>query len=571
MPARARSMPRRFRRRLALCAAVLMACSLILAGRAAQLQLLESEFLESRAEAQQVREAKIVARRGRILDRRGEPLAVSAPVDSFWAHPGSLDQLRAHLPALAAAFATSPRQLRERLESARGREFVWLKRGLPPERARQALEIGAPGLRVRREYRRYYPAGEYAGHLVGFAGIDENGQEGLELAFDSWLKGRDGRKQVIQDRLGRHVRDIAGLEPLAPGRDLRLALDLRIQYLAHRELEEAVARHQAASGSMVVLDARSGEVLAMASQPSFNPNNRGQLAPSNYRNRAALDLFEPGSAIKPLVVASALNSGAWLPGERIDTGPGYVKVASKTIKDRNPLGVIDFATLLRRSSQVGATTVAMRLEPARFWETLAGVGFGRDTGSGFPGEAEGTLTNHEYWKPVEQAVMAYGYGLAVSALQLARAYTVFSNRGRVLPVSLVRQAGDESPQGVQVLSPRVAAQLSLLLEEPVGPGGTATAARVPGYRVAGKTGTVEKLGAAGYDSDRHTALFVGFAPASRPVMVAVVVIDDPSAGGYFGGQVAAPVFSRVAAGALRLLGAPMDAVPDPAGARVAAR
>ena len=571
MTKRSQAMPRRFQARVMLCSVALVAGGLILAGRAVQLQLLESEFLESRADAQQLRVARIVARRGRILDRNKQPLAVSAPVDSFWAHPDSLDSLIPFLPKIAAAFGTSAQQLQERLRRAQGREFVWLRRGLPPSRSQPVIDLDAPGLQVRREYRRYYPAGEFAGHLVGFADIDENGQEGLELAFDSWLKGRDGRKQVIRDRLGRHVRDIAGLEPLKRGQDLGLGLDLRIQYLAHRELSVAVKRHEATSGSMVMLDARSGEVLAMVSQPSFNPNDREQLAPGNYRNRAALDLFEPGSTIKPLVVASALNSGAWSIEDRIDTGPGSIQIGSKTIEDRTPLGVIDFATLLRRSSQVGATTVAMKLEPGRFWETLAGVGFGRPTESEFPGEAEGTLPNYEYWKPVDQAVMAYGYGLAVSALQLARAYTVFANGGRVLPVSLIKRMDGDYPQGVQVLSPRTAALMSSLLEEPVGPGGTATAARVPGYRVAGKTGTVEKLGLGGYESNRHTALFVGYAPASKPVIVAVVVIDDPASEGYFGGQVAAPVFSRVASGALRLLGAPMDGVEDSAGALVAAR
>ena len=552
-----------------MCTVALGLCALILAGRAVQLHLLESDFLESRADAQQVREAKIVARRGRILDRNGQPLAVSAPVDSFWAHPGSLEELRPHLPGLAQAFGSTAGQLEQRLKSARGREFVWLKRSLPPSRSQAVIDLNAPGLQLRREYRRYYPAGEIAGHLVGFAGIDENGQEGLELAFDSWLKGRDGRKQVIRDRLGRHVRDIAGISPLERGRDLRLGLDLRIQYRAHAELQDAVARHNARSGSMVLLDALSGEVLAMVSQPSFNPNDRRGLQPGNYRNRAALDLFEPGSTIKPLVLAAALESGAWALDEPIDTGAGYVKVGPKVIRDRTPLGVIDFATLLRRSSQVGATTVAMKLAPHRFWETLNGVGLGRATESGFPGEAEGSLYNYKYWKPVDQAVMAYGYGLAVTALQLARAYAVFATGGRTLPVSLLQTA--EHPGGVRVLSAHTAAVMSELLEQPLGPGGTATAARVPGYRVAGKTGTVEKLGPDGYDSERHTALFVGFAPASRPRLVAVVVIDDPAANGYFGGQVAAPVFSRVATAALRLIGAPMDGVPHSSRTLVAAR
>ena len=569
MAGSAQAMPRGFRVRLTICVAALAAGGLILAGRAVQLQLLQSDFLESRADAQQVKEAVIVARRGRILDRNGQPLAVSAPVDSFWAHPGSLDELRPFLPRIAEAFGTSPQQLEKRLARAQGREFVWLKRGLPPHRSQPALELEAPGLHLRREYRRYYPAGEYAGHLVGFADIDENGQEGLELSFDSWLKGRDGRKQVISDRLGRQVRDIAGLEPLEQGRDLQLGLDLRMQYLAYRELKEAVERHQARSGSIVLLDVRTGEVLAMVSQPSFNPNDRAQLEPAHYRNRAALDLLEPGSTIKPLVVAAALESGAWSLDDRIDTGPGFVRVGSKTIKDRTALGVIDFATLLRRSSQVGATTLAMSLEPQRLWSTLAGVGLGRATESGFPGEAEGSMSNYEYWRPVDQAVMSYGYGLAVSPLQLARAYTVFANRGRVTPVSLLKR--DEPPRGVQALSARTAGAVSLLLEEPTGPGGTAVRAQIAGYRVAGKTGTVEKLGADGYDSDRHTALFVGFAPASNPRIAAAVVIDEPAAEGYFGGQVAAPVFSRVVLGALRLVGAPMDGVQEPLQTAVAAR
>ena len=562
-------MPRRFAKRVMICSVALLATGLILAGRAAQLQLLENGFLESRADAQQVTQATVVARRGRILDRNGQPLAVSAPVDSFWAHPDSLDTLRPYLPRIARAFGVSAKKLEDRLAKAQGREFVWLKRGLAPSRSQPVIDLGAPGLRLRREYRRYYPAGEYAGHLVGFADIDENGQEGLELSFDSWLKGRDGRKQVIRDRLGRHVRDVAGLEPLQPGRDLHLGLDLRIQYLAYRELREAVERHQARSGSIVVLDVRSGEVLAMASQPSFNPNDRARLEPANYRNRAALDLLEPGSTIKPLVVAAALESGAWSLDDRVDTGRGFVRVGSKTIKDRTALGVIDFATLLRRSSQVGATAVAMSLEPQRLWGTLAGVGLARATESGFPGEAEGSLSNYEYWRPVDQAVMAYGYGLAVTPVQLARAYTVFANLGEVVPVSVIRR--DDLPQGVRVMSRQTAAAVSLLLEEPVGPGGTATRAQIPGYRVAGKTGTVEKLGASGYEQDRHTAVFVGYAPASNPRLAAAIVIDEPEVNGYFGGEVAAPVFSRVVLGALRLVGAPMDGVRQPVEAAVAAR
>ena len=562
-------MPRRFAKRVMICSVALLATGLILAGRAAQLQLLENGFLESRADAQQVTQATVVARRGRILDRNGQPLAVSAPVDSFWAHPDSLDALRPYLPRIARAFGVPAKQLEDRLAKAQGREFVWLKRGLAPSRSQPVIDLAAPGLRLRREYRRYYPAGEYAGHLVGFADIDENGQEGLELSFDSWLKGRDGRKQVIRDRLGRHVRDVAGLEPLQPGRDLHLGLDLRIQYLAYRELTEAVERHQARSGSIVVLDVRSGEVLAMASQPSFNPNDRARLEPANYRNRAALDLLEPGSTIKPLVVAAALESGAWSLDDRVDTGRGFVRVGSKTIRDRNALGVIDFATLLRRSSQVGATAVAMSLEPQRLWGTLAGVGLARATESGFPGEAEGSLSNYEYWRPVDQAVMAYGYGLAVTPVQLARAYTVFANLGEVVPVSLIRR--DDLPQGVRVMSRQTAAAVSLLLEEPVGSGGTATRAQIPGYRVAGKTGTVEKLGASGYEQDRHTAVFVGYAPASNPRLAAAIVIDEPEVNGYFGGEVAAPVFSRVVLGALRLVGAPMDGVRQPVEAAVAAR
>ncbi|WP_446830638.1 peptidoglycan D,D-transpeptidase FtsI family protein [Candidatus Foliamicus sp.] len=569
MTGRAQNMPRGLRNRVTVLSVALLVGGLILAGRAVQLQLLQSDFLESRADAQQVKQAIIVARRGRILDRNGQPLAVSAPVDSFWAHPDSLDALRPYLPQIAAAFGSTAQQLEDRLARARGREFVWLKRGLPPNRSRPVIELEAPGLQLRREYRRYYPAGEYTGHLVGFADIDENGQEGLELSFDSTLKGSDGRKLVITDRLGRHVRDIAGIEPLKHGRDLQLGLDLRIQFLAYRELKEAVERHQARTGSIVLLDVRSGEVLAMASLPSFNPNDRRQLKPANYRNRAVLDLLEPGSTIKPLVLAAALEDGAWSLEDRIDTGPGFIQVGSKTIKDRTALGVIDFATLMRRSSQVGATTVALSLEPQRLWSILRSVGLARTTESGFPGEAEGSLSSYEYWRPVDQAVMAYGYGLAVTPLQLVRAYTVFANQGRVIPVSLLKRNENEHPRGVRVLKPHIAAAMSSLLEEPIGAGGTATRARIAGYRVAGKTGTVEKLGPEGYESERHTALFVGYAPASNPRIAAVVVIDEPMTGGYFGGQTAAPVFSRVVVGALRLVGAPMDGVQQSAEAVVA--
>ena len=569
MSSRSQSLPGRFQRRFKLCALALFAAGLMLAGRAIYLQFWQSDFLESRADAQQLKEAIIVARRGRILDRNGRLLAVSAPVDSFWAHPGSLPELRPYLPRIAAVLGSSAQQLERRLSSAQGRQFVWLQRGLPPDRAREVLDLEAPGVFVRREYRRYYPAGEYAGHLVGFADIDENGQEGLELSFDSWLKGRDGRKQVVRDRLGRHVRDIASLETLEPGRDLRLGLDLRIQYLAHRELKKAIDRHQADSGSIVVLDVTTGEVLAMTAQPSFNPNDRAQLKAANYRNRACLDLLEPGSTIKPLVVAAALDSGAWSLDDTIDTGAGFIRVGSKKIEDRTALGVIDFPTLLRRSSQVGATTVAMSLEPQRLWSTFTSVGLGRATQSGFPGEAEGSLPSYDYWRPVDQAVMAYGYGLAVTPLQLVSAYMAIANQGQALPVSFLKL--DDQPSGALVLSRRTAAAVSSLLEEPLAAGGTAIRARIPGYRVAGKTGTSEKLGASGYESDRHTSLFVGFAPASNPRIAAVVVIDEPRAEGYFGGQVAAPVFSRVVLGALRFVGAPMDGVPEHSGALVAAR
>jgi cell division protein FtsI (penicillin-binding protein 3) len=395
-----------------------------------------------------------------------------------------------------------------------------------------------------------------AGHLLGFTNIDDSGQEGLELAYDHWLAGVHGKKRVRRDRLGNVIEDVESISEPQAGRDLRLSIDLRIQYLAYRELKRAIQSHQAKSGSMVILDVRSGEVLAMVNQPSFNPNDRSQLAAENYRNRATNDIFEPGSSIKPLIVAAALSSGRFNAESVIDTGPGWFTVGAKTIEDRNNLGRIDLETLLLRSSNVGASKIALALDPEQLWGELRRFGLGEVSATGFPGESAGVLTEPGLWRPIGQATLAYGYGLSVTPLQLAHAYTVLGAAGRSVPVSML--ALDRPAQSRPAIDPEVARAVLEMMEPVVSAEGTAPKAAIAGYRVAGKTGTARKFTAGGYHADRYLSVFAGIAPVSEPRLAAVVLIDEPSAGVFYGGEVAAPVFSRVIGDALRILGIPPD-------------
>jgi cell division protein FtsI (penicillin-binding protein 3) len=544
----------------------LLACfaiaAAILEGRVLYLQSIDNEFLVAQADDRHLRTVEISAHRGDITDRHGEPLAVSTPVDSIWANPQQLKAELARLPDLARVLDLDSEGLARRVTSNLNREFVFLKRHLSPTQAVEVLQLGIPGVGTTREYRRYHPAGEVAGHLVGFTDIDDRGQEGLELAFDYWLGGEAGSKRVLQDSMGHVIGDVEQIKAPRPGRTLRTSIDLRLQYLAYRELKQAVTETGARSGSVVVLDPNTGEVLAMVNQPSFNPNNRAQRDPALYRNRAATDIFEPGSSFKPFVLAAALESGRVTPDTLIDTSPGYLSVGGRKLTaDSSNLGRIDVATVLAKSSSVGAAQIALQTDKQEIWRVLSGFGVGRSTESGFPGESAGVLTDPRHWRSVGQATLSYGYGLSVTTLQLARAYAAIGSGGIGRPISL--EAVERAPEGDRVISKQTAAQLIAMMEGVVSPAGTGQRAAIKNFSVAGKTGTAWISGVGGYSGDRYTAVFGGIAPASDPRLVAVVVIDDPKGQAYYGGDIAAPVFSRIVAGALRVLAVAPDALPDP--------
>jgi cell division protein FtsI (penicillin-binding protein 3) len=541
----------------------LIASSLL--ARAVHLQVLNKDFLNQQADTRHLRTEKISAHRGTITDRNGEPLAMSTPVDSIWANPKELAPAVDSVPKLARILGIEPQQLMRRVTRSMDKEFLYLKRHVSPEQAQEVLAIELPGVNVQREYRRYYPAGEVAGHLVGFTDIDDEGQEGLELAFNHWLAGESGAKRVLKDRLGRSVENVESIRPPHHGKDLRTSIDLRIQYLAYRTLKAAIQSYNAESGSVVMLDIHTGEVLAIVNQPTYNPNDRSQYSAERYRNRAITDIFEPGSSIKPLIVAAALESGQYRPSSTVDTAPGFVVVGPKRIEDSRNLGRISLTTVLARSSNVGVTKLAMSLEPDQLWSTMTQFGFGSLTSSGFPGESAGLLTHYDHWRPISQATLAYGYGVSVTPLQLAQAYSVLGSDGFLRPVSLV--ALDSPSEGDRILSTESAAAVRRMLEEVVRPGGTGTKAAVTGYRIAGKTGTAWKFSAGGYSKDKYISIFAGLAPASDPRLAAVVVIDEPNGELYYGSDVAAPVFADIMSESLRLLAVPPDALPasDPGG------
>jgi cell division protein FtsI (penicillin-binding protein 3) len=537
-------------------------CAAALEGRILYLQLVDKDFLAEQANDRHLRTVQISAHRGTLTDRYGEPLAVSTPVDSIYANPQELKPALDRLGELAALLDHDDDWLARRITSNLGREFVFLERHVPPAKAEQVLALGLPGVGTIREYRRYYPAGEVTGHVIGFTDIDDRGQEGLEAALDHWLKGEVGAKRVLQDRRGQVIRDVELLQAARPGRDLRTSLDLRIQYLAYRELKAAVAESGARAGSVVVLDPKTGEVLAMVNQPSYNPNNREQYRPENHRNRAITDMFEPGSSFKPLVLAAALESGAFNPRSVIDTSPGRLSINNRVItEDNDNLGRVDLTTALAKSSNVGAARVALTLEPQAIAEVLTSFGIGRLTDSAFPGESAGVLQDAAHWRTIGQATLSYGYGVAVTTLQLARAYAAIAADGTLRPVSLL--ALDRAPEGQRVISAATADDLTEMLEAVVSPAGTGIRASIRNFHVAGKTGTTRKAGIGGYDADRHGAIFAGFAPATDPRLVVVVMIDEPQSAAYHGGDIAAPVFSNIVTGALRVLAVPPDALPAP--------
>jgi cell division protein FtsI (penicillin-binding protein 3) len=539
---------------------VLVGSSLL--ARAVHLQVFNTEFLNQQADSRHLRTEKITAHRGAITDRNGEPLAISTPVDSVWANPKELAAAVDSVPRLASALGVDSQQLMRRITRSMDKDFLYLRRHLSPDHAARVMALKLPGVNVQREYRRFYPAGEVTGHLVGFTSVDDDGQEGLELAFNHWLAGESGAKRVLKDRLGRSIENVESIRPPHPGKDLKASIDLRVQYLAYRSLKAAIQRHRADAGSIVVLDVDSGEVLAVVNQPTYNPNDRAQYTAERYRNRAITDIFEPGSTVKPLVIAAALESGQYEADSMVDTAPGFLMVGPKRIEDRRNLGRVSLTTVLARSSNVGATKIAMSLEPDLLWRTMTKFGLGSLTASGFPGESAGLLTHYSHWQEISQATLAYGYGLSVTPLQLAHAYAALGNGGYMRPVSLV--ANDQSielKEGTQVIEEDIAQAVREMLEEVVRPGSTGAKAGVTGYRVAGKTGTAWKFAAGGYSKDKYLSIFAGLAPASDPKLAAVVIIDEPHGDLYYGSDVAAPVFAEVMTEALRLLAVPPDALP----------
>lgn len=535
---------------------LLLAWFVVLLGRAFWLQGLHKDFLRQKGDARYSRVIEMAAHRGKIVDRHGEPLAISTPVESVAASPQDVVASDAQLAELAALLKVTPAELRRKL-SERRREFVYLKRQLPPELAERVVQLDVPGIFLQREYRRYYPAGDVMAHIIGFTGVDDNGQEGLELVHERDLAGVPGSRRVLKDRLGHIIEDVGAVKTPRHGRDLPLSIDLNIQYLAHRELAQAIRAHRAKAGAIVVLDAHSGEILALANQPTYNPNKRVKLDRAHTRNRAITDIFEPGSTLKPFTAAAAIEAGAYKPTTRIQTAPGRLTIGSNTIHDAHPNGILTVAEVIQKSSNVGSAKMALALDREYLWNLYRELGFGTPPQAGFPGEASGRVRPFASWRPIEQATMSFGHGISVSLLQLARAYMVFANEGELRPLSLIQR--QTAAPATRVFSRETALAVRGMLEMAVQPGGTAPAAQVAGYRVAGKTGTAHKLEGRGYAASKYVSSFVGFAPASNPRLIIAVMIDEPTAGQYYGGLVAAPVFSQVMAGSLRIIGVPPDA------------
>lgn len=542
--------------RMATVGGLLLVGLAVVAGRAFYLQGLHTDYLQGKGDAVANRNLTLPAQRGHVTDRHGQLLAISTPVESLWARPDELKLTPEQQAQLTKVLGVKPAQLAKTLARKTRGEFS-VKRPVTPEQAAKIAAMGVPGLHLRREFRRYYPAGEVAAHVVGFTNIDDLGQEGVERAYQDWLAGRDGHRQIMRDRRGNAIRDLAPIKTAQQGGNLALSLDLNIQYLAHRELAAAIARNKAKGGSIVVLDAKTGEILALANQPVFNPNNRRDYRPGPMRNRAVIDTFEPGSTIKPFVAAAALERGLFRPDTVIDT-PETWRVGNKLVRDVHPHPQMTVREIIQKSSNVGSVKMAMAMTPEQYWEALNRSGFGQLPGSGFPGETAGRLRDAAGWKPIEHATMAYGYGLSVSLLQLTRAYMAFANDGEVMPLSFLRREPQEI-SGVRVFSPAVAREVRGMMEAVTQEGGTGQRTRVPGYRVAGKTGTAHKLVDGRYAPDRYLSSFVGMAPASNPRLIIGVVVDEPSGGVYYGGSVAGPVFAQVMAASLRQLGLPPDA------------
>jgi cell division protein FtsI (penicillin-binding protein 3) len=527
-----------------------------LAVRVVVLNVTNREFLQEQGNARSVRYETLPAYRGVIYDRNGEALAVSTPVAAVWTDPSFVRLSPEAIARISDILKLDPQTLAADLAANAGREFLYLKRRVPWGLAEEVRALKLDGIYIQREYRRYYPAGETAAHVIGMTNIDDLGLEGIELSYDEYLRGRPGRKMVLKDRRGEIVKDLGSYEAPRFGTDVTLSLDLRLQFIAYRELKAAVAGNSAVSGSLVMLDARTGEILALVNEPSFNPNDIGTAGRDAMRNRAVTDTYEPGSTIKPFTVLAALESRRWTPETLIETAPGYIRVGRKLVQDPVNRGTITLHQALQKSSQVGIAKVALDLAPDAVYSVLTRAGVGEFIGTGLPGEASARLTNHGLNNPIVRTTLAYGYGLAISPLQLAHGYLTLARQGVRTPISILKRTS--APAGEAVFDGELTASILAMMEAVTEDAGTAPRARVRGYRVSGKTGTSRKVGQGGYDDDRHVALFAGVAPLTNPRFVMVVVINEPGGVAIGGGQVAAPVFGQVAARALRLLGVPPD-------------
>lgn len=539
---------------------LIIACAVIalaVLARTFYLQVFDQDFLADQGDMRSIRTLKLEALRGIITDRNGEPMAVSTPVDSIWFNPKAIENISSkQLQQLAAALEMTQADVNRRIHEAKGKEFVYLRRQLEPSRAQEILALKIPGVNAQREYRRYYPAGEAAAHVIGLVNVDGVGVEGVELAFNEYLKGTEGAKRVLKDRRGDIIQDIELIKNAEEGHTLQLSIDSRLQYLAYRELKNAVNEHHAKAGSAVILDAKTGEILAMVNQPSYNPNNRSVISADRLRNRAVTDVFEPGSVVKPFSVFAALENGSFNPNSKIETAPGYMTVNGNTIRDIHNFGELTLTGVLRKSSNVGTAKIILTLPDKAVLNTYQSIGFGDPTNVEYPGERGGYLAMDRKLDPFSRATLAFGYGLSTTPLQIARAYAAIADDGKLPTVTLLKR--DEVVPPAQVLSPKAAATLRQMLEINKDDGGSGQSGRVLGYHVAGKSGTARKVGAGGYEANRHISSFVGFAPLSNPRLVCLVVLDEPTTGGYYGGAVSAPVFGNIMKGSLRILDIPLD-------------
>lgn len=551
--------PWRFRLMVALLGLMVAA----ICWRIIDLQVVDRDFLKGQGDARSLRHIPIPAHRGLITDRNGEPLAVSTPVTTLWANAKEMQTAKEKWPALAAALGQDSKALTERLEAQANKEFIYLVRGLTPEQGQSVLDLKVPGVYGIEEFRRFYPAGEVTAHMVGFTDIDDHGREGVELAYDEWLAGVPGKRQVIKDRRGRLIKDVQVTKNAKAGKPLALSIDLRLQYLANRELRNAIIENGAKAGSLVIMDVKTGEILAMVNQPTYNPNNRRNLQPAMMRNRAMIDVFEPGSTMKAISMAAAIETGRWKPSDTVEVYPGTLQIGKYTIKDvsRSEGPVLDLTGILINSSNVGMSKVAFDIGGETIFRLAQKVGLGQDTGLGFPGERVGNLPNYRDWRKAETATLSYGYGISVTAIQLVHAFSALANNGRLAPLTLIKT--DKMPQTTQVLPETVAKTMQGMLTQVIEAPRGVFRAQVPAYHVAGKSGTARKtsVGTKGYAENSYRSLFAGFGPMSDPRYAIVVVIDEPSKAGYFGGLVSAPVFSRVMSGTLRLMNVTPDNLP----------